>query len=126
MTLTRKDGVATLLTALALLAFVATHETWNVWLVGSSHRWAAVAITLLGAVTCGLGSAAQETSKGAKMDSVTMLLAGVGAAAAVFAIWAVWTGSLTPLSLLVVCVVVLWAGSTVRHGWHPARGPITS
>lgn len=124
MTLTRKDALATVVTALAVLAFVATHEAWNVWLVGSSHRFAAVVITLLGAVTCGLGSAGAEMSKGAKMDTFTMLLAGVGAVASVFAIWAIWTGSLTALSLLVVCMVVLWAGSTLRHAWHPAHGPI--
>ena len=59
MTLTRKDAVAAVLTALAVLAFVATHESWNVWLIGSSHRWAAGAIMVLGALTCGLGSAAR-------------------------------------------------------------------
>ncbi len=57
MTLTRKDAVAAVLTALAVLAFVATHQSWNVWLIGSSHRWAAGAIMVLGALTCGLGSA---------------------------------------------------------------------
>ena len=36
MTLTRKDAVATGFTGLAVLAFVATHEAWNVPLVGDS------------------------------------------------------------------------------------------
>ena len=36
MTLTRKDAVATGLTGLAVLAFVATYEAWNVPLVGDS------------------------------------------------------------------------------------------
>ena len=126
MTLTRKDALATVLTGVAVLVFFAAHEGWNVWLVGSSNRWAAVAITLLGAVTCGLGSAGDEMSKGAKMDGSVKVLSAVGAASAVFAIWAILTGSLTALSLLVVCTVVLWAGSTLRHAWHPTHGPITT
>jgi hypothetical protein len=64
MSLTRKDAVATVLTALGVLAFFATHESWNVWLIGSSHRWAAVAITLLGALTCALGSAGEVSRAG--------------------------------------------------------------
>ena len=126
MTLTRKDAVATALTALVVLTFVATHESWNVWLIGSSHRSAAVVITLLGALTCGLGSAGKERSKGASMDTATRLLSAAGVAAMLFAIWAIWTASLTPLSLLVVSIVVLWAGATLRHAWHPTQGPITT
>ncbi len=124
MTRTHKDALAGVLTALAVLAFAATHESWNVWLIGSSHRWAAVAITLLGVLTCSLGSAGTEMSKGADMDRATMLLAVVGVAALVFALWAISTASLTPLSLLVASMVVLWAGSTLRHAWQPAHGPI--
>jgi hypothetical protein len=66
----------------------------NVWLVGDGHRWAAGAILLLGSMNCGLGS----PGKG----RVTKVLA-------------IATGSLTPLSLLVVHIVVLWAISTFRH-----------
>ena len=126
MTLTRKDALATVLTGLAVLVFFAAHEGWNVWLVGSSNRWAAAAITLLGAVTCGLGSAGDEMSKGARMEGSIKVLSVVGVGSAVFAIWAIVSGSLTALSLLVLCVVVLWAGSTLRHAWHPAHGPITT
>jgi hypothetical protein len=56
MTRGLKDVVATGLTALAVLVFLATHESWGVWLIGDSRRWAAAAITLLGVTTCGLGS----------------------------------------------------------------------
>jgi hypothetical protein len=48
MTLTRKDTLATILTALAVFVVIATHQGWNVWLVGSSHHWAAGVITVLG------------------------------------------------------------------------------
>jgi len=126
MTLTRKDAAATLLTALAVLVFVAAHESWNVWLIGSSNRWAAVAIMLIGAVTCGFGSAADEMSQEGGMGSATKFLAGVGVVAGVLAIWAIVSGSLTALSLLVVAIVVLWAGSTLRHAWHPTHRPIAT
>lgn len=113
MTLTRRDLAATALTALAVLVFAATHEGWNVWLVGGSHRWAAGAITLLGMFTCGLGSPGKDTA--------TKLLAALGIAALVLAVLALATGSLTPLSLLVVDIVLLWAASLVRHAGHPAH-----
>lgn len=115
MSLSRKDFTATVLTVVAVLAFFATHEGWNVWLIGDSHRWAAGAIFALGALTCGLGSPSK--------DAVTKLLAVLGTIALVLAILAVATGSLTPLSLLVVDIVLLWAVSTVRHAVHVPHQP---
>ena len=41
------------------LVYATTHEGWNVPLIGAGHRWAAGAIMLLGAFTCGLGSPAR-------------------------------------------------------------------
>ena|SRR2546429_296635 len=111
MTLTRKDAAAAALTALAVLAYLATHEAWGVPLVGESHRWAAGAILLLGSMTCGLGSPGK--------DAATKLLALLGIAAFVLGVLALATGSLTPLSLLVVDVVALWAASTLRHAAGP-------
>ena len=108
MALTRKDLAATVLTALAVLAFAATHQGWNVWLIGGSHRWAAGTIVLLGAFTCGLGSPGKDTA--------TKVLAVLGVVAGVLAVLALVTGSLTPLSLLTVDIVLLWAASMVRHG----------
>jgi hypothetical protein len=109
---TRKDGMATVLTALAVLAFAATHEGWNVWLIGGSHRWAAGAIALLGVFTCGLGSPGK--------DVATKVLTALGIAALVLAVFALVSGSITALSLLTVDIVLLWAASMVRHG---SRGP---
>lgn len=117
MTLTRKDAAATFLTGLAVLAFFATHEGWNVPLVGDSHRWAAVVIFLLGAVTCSLGS---------QTKSMPMLFWALGSAALVLALLAVATGSLTPLSLLVIDIVVLWATATMRHIRHVPGRPIVT
>jgi hypothetical protein len=107
MQLTQKDLAATVLTALIVLVFLATHEGWNVWLVGDSRRWAAGAIFLIGTMTCGLGS----HSKG----RMTKMLATLGVTAFVLAVLAIATGSLTPLALLVLDIVVLWAISTFRH-----------
>jgi hypothetical protein len=111
MALTRKDLVATVLTALAVVVFAATHEGWNLWLVGDSHRWAAGVITLLGMLTCGLGSPGR--------GALTRVLATLGVAALVLAVAAFVSGSLTVLSLLVVDIVVLWALSLVRHAGRP-------
>jgi hypothetical protein len=97
---------------LTVIAFAATHEGWNVWLIGGSHRFAAGAIVLLGVLTCGLGSPGRDTA--------TRLLAVLGIAALVLAVLALVTGSLTPLSLLTLDVVLLWAGSMIRHSHrHP-------
>jgi hypothetical protein len=118
MTTKRKDGLATGLTALAVLTFFATHHAWNVWLVGDSHRWAAGVITLLGVITCALGTPSR--------DYGTRVLMVLGVLAAVLAVLAVWTGSLTPLSLLVVDIVLLWGASTLGHAQRERhRTPIT-
>jgi hypothetical protein len=118
MALTRKDAAAAALTALAVLVFLATHEGWGVPLVGDSHRWAAGAIFLLGCTTCGLGSPGK--------DAATKVLAILGVAALVLAALGVATGSLTPLSLLVADIVVLWTVSTARHTRHVPRTPVAS
>jgi hypothetical protein len=118
MTSLRKDVLATLLTGVAVLAFAATHEAWNVPLIGSSHRWAAALILLLGMATCGLGSPVR--------DRATRLLAGLGVAALALAAIALATGSLTALSLLVVDFVALWALSTARHLWHAPHHPVAT
>jgi hypothetical protein len=118
MTLTRKDATATVLTLLAVLTYAATHEGWNVPLVGGSHRWAAGAIMLLGMFTCGLGSPGRGVA--------SWLLATLGMLAFALAALALVTGSLTPLSLLVADIVVLWAVSTFRHAWQVPRKPIAA
>jgi hypothetical protein len=118
MGLTRKDTGATALTALVVLVFVATHQSWDVWLVGDSHRWAAGAITLLGVTTCGLGS----PDKGAR----SRLLASLGVTAAVLAVLSLATASLTPLSLLVADIVVLWAVATLGHVRHAPRTSVAA
>lgn len=116
MTLTRKDVAATVLTVLVVLTYTATHETWAVPLVGGSHRWATGAILLLGILGCGQGDA-----RGVGRRTMT-LFATLGGLALVLAALAFWTASLTPLSLLVAAIVLLWALATVRHVANTCRG----
>jgi hypothetical protein len=85
-------------------------------LVGDSRRWAAGAILLLGIGACGQGSRGRS--------SATWLLGGLGTLTLVLGVIALVTGSLTPLSLLVVDIVALWFASTVRHTWHFPRKPL--
>jgi F0F1-type ATP synthase assembly protein I len=115
--LTRKDALATLLTVAAVLVFAANRAGWNVWLVGTSNRWAAGAVFLLGMATCTLGRAATDELK----DAETKLLAAIGVLALAFAVWAVSTASATALTLLVASNVALWAGATLRHARHTAH-----
>ncbi len=58
----RKDAAATVLTVFAVMTFVATHDGWNVWLVGDSHRWAAGIIGLSGIAACALGSPGRDAA----------------------------------------------------------------
>jgi hypothetical protein len=107
---------ATALTILAVLVLLATHEGWNVWRIGGSHRWAAGAILVLGMGTCALGSPDKSTA--------AKLLGTLGTLALGLALIALVTGSLIALSLLVVDFVLLWAVSTFRHGLHAPQAPV--
>lgn len=118
MTVGRKDTLATALTALVVLTFLATHEAWDVPLVGTSHRWAAGVIALLGIATCALGSPASGLRP--------RILALLGVLAAALAALALATGSLTALSLLVVDIVMLWAAATLRHAQTRSRRPVAT
>jgi hypothetical protein len=60
------------------------------------------------------------------MSSATKVLSAFGAVTGLFAVWAIVSGSLTALSLLTAGVVVLWAGSTLRHASQPTRLPLAT
>ena len=114
MTLTRNDATATGLTALAVLAFLATHESWNNPLIGDSHRWATAVILALGIAACSVGA----------NRVISALFVVLGGAALVFGALALITGSLTPLSLLVADMVVMWGLATFRHAHTPPGRPV--
>ena len=116
MALTRKDLAATGLTTQVVLTYLATHRGWAVPLVGDSHRWAAAVILALGIATCSVGAR--------RVDSP--LFGILGGAAFVFGVLALVTGSLTPLSLLIADMVVMWALTTFRHGHTPRGRPVAT
>jgi hypothetical protein len=116
MTRLGKDLTAGLLTVLAVLVYATTHEGWNAYLIGGSHRWAAGAIGILGLGCCALGS-----RKKTAMTPVLMLL---GIAALALFVVAVVTGSLTPLSLLVAAIVLLFLVSTFEHVGEVRHRPV--
>jgi hypothetical protein len=117
--LTWKDTVATATTAAVVGVYAATHEAWAVPVIGSSHRWAAVLVFLLGTATCAEASGDRPQPASGK-DNLFALL---GILAFVLTAFAVATGSLVPLSLLVADIVVLWAMSTLRHAWRAPQAP---
>jgi hypothetical protein len=123
MKLNAKDGAATVLTALAVIVFAASAAEWDVWLVGSSTRWAAAVMLLLGMLTCALGR--PGAMAGEDRDAPTTTLAVLGVVALLSAAWAFVAGSTAALAVLVVCDVALWLGATVRHATgHGAAHPV--
>ena len=118
MTRTSKDALATLLTALSGLVFLSAYSSWNVWLVGSSNRWAAGVILLLGMRACSLGSPDKD-SKG----KTTVFLSALGVIALAAALFTLITASSSGLWILIVAFVALWALSTLRHALHLTAHP---
>lgn len=114
-----KDITGTVLCVLTVLVYATTHEEWGVWLIGSNHRWATGAIVLLGSAVFVVAGSMQ-----AMADSTLAILTSL---AVVLAAGSFASGSLTPLSLLVVVIVVVWLVAVVRdllevthHRPHPA------
>jgi hypothetical protein len=117
MTTTRKDIAATIVTGLAVATFFATHERWDVWLVGDSRRWAAGVILVLGFAACTLGNGA-NTMQADRWSAETKLATTLGIVSLGLGVTALINASLTVLSLLTIAIVALWAVATMDHLWH--------
>ncbi len=117
MSLTRKDGVAVLVAAWVVLVYVANVHGW--WYLGS-NRWAIVTMTAGGMVGCSLGSAFAG-----RPSLPVALLSALGVAALVLVVVGLLTGSHALLLALMVVLLALWAGSTLRHaaGTPPQPAP---
>jgi hypothetical protein len=99
-----EDVAATLLATATVMGFTATHQYWDVWLIGDSRRWAAGLLALLGVAMFGL----------AVRHIGMILFAVLGCAAVCFTGFALWTASLTPLSLLAATIILVWAPAVLR------------
>jgi hypothetical protein len=94
-------------------AFITSYAGWGVPLIGSSHRWAAGVIILLGLAAAALSSPGSEARSYA--------LSGLVLAAFLGAVLAFATASTAALALLVVALVALIATSIARHLRHTDR-----
>jgi hypothetical protein len=115
MVLTRKDLAGTAVAVLVVLVYAANvQQDW--WYLGS-NRWAAVTMAAIAAVGCPLGARLEEGK-----PSVPFVVLGLlGVAALALAIVAIVSAAQWALLALAIVVVVLWAGTTVRHALTPPR-----
>jgi hypothetical protein len=117
MFLTRKDLAGTTVAALVVLVYIANVQGW--WYLGS-NRWAAVTMLAIGAIGCPVGARIE----GEKLNSPAIVLLGsLGVATLVLALLAVVTAAQWALLALAIAVVVLWAGTTLRHALTPPPRP---
>ena len=119
MTLTRKDFGATVVAALVVLVYLANVQDW--WYLGS-NRWAAVTMLAIGAIGCPLGARADAMEGDA--TTPVLFLATLGVTALVLGIVAIVTAAQWALLALLIVLLVLWAGTTVRHVATPLQ-PLT-
>jgi hypothetical protein len=113
-----RDIAAFVLTALTVLVYATTHERWDIWMIGDSHRWGAALISLLAALVFLFAAFPLTMPLG--------LFATFAIAAAVLAVVALATASLTPLSILVALVVVVWLAATAEDVLHVPRKPVAT
>jgi hypothetical protein len=116
VTLTRKDFGATVVALLVVLVYVANVQDW--WYLGN-NRWAAVTMLAIGAIACPLGARVDEVEQGATTPIVFLGMLGV--TALVLGIIAIVTAAQWVLLALTIVLVVLWAGTTLRHVATPPR-----
>jgi hypothetical protein len=116
MALTRKDFGATVLAALVVLVYVANVQDW--WYLGS-NRWAAVTMLAIGMISCPLGARIDEIEQG--VTTPVVLLGTLGVTALVLGVIAVVTAAQWALLALTIVLLVLWAGTTLRHASTPPR-----
>lgn len=117
--LTWKDLAGTGVAALVVLVYAANGQDW--WYLGS-NRWAAVTMLVIGAIGCPLGA----RLVGERLTSLPIVLLGLlGVAALTVAILAIVTAAQWALLALAVLVVVIWAGTTLRHAATPPPRPAT-
>ncbi len=106
-----EDVAGTLVMAATVLGFTATHQRWDVYLIGDSRRWTAGLLTALALAMFALVF---------RHIGLTALIV-LACAAMCFAGFAFWTVSLTPLSLLAAVIVLVWAVAVLRDLFLPSE-----
>lgn len=115
MYLTRRDLVGTAVTALIVLAYAANVQGW--WYL-EGNRTAAVTMLVIGLVGCPLAARFEDE----RLRSAPFVALGLlGVVAFALGIVAIATGEQWALLGLTIVVVVLWAGTTLRHAVTPVR-----
>jgi hypothetical protein len=109
-----EDVASTILATATVMGFTATHQYWDVWLIGDSRRWTAGLLTIIALAMFALV---------ARHIGMTLLVV-LGCAAACFAGFAFATASLTPLSLLAATVILAWALAVLRDLFEVPRRPL--
>ena len=118
MRLTWKDGLATVLVAVAVVVFA----VWSAGasIAGISGRGLVVAIFLLGIGGCYTAQSHFETVYGVNGTTrpplaYVVLVSAVGALATVAGILALIVGGGLAVTTLLLAMIVMWILSTVRH-----------
>ena len=115
MSRTRRDAAVTALAALAILVYLANAGGWSVPLL-DQNRWAVGALALLGVAMCATGARV-----GGPWTSPMIVLGAVGFVAFALIVVGLVTASQAALTSLLVVLLVLWTGATIRHsGAHVA------
>jgi hypothetical protein len=99
-----EDVAATVLMAGTVLGYAAMHESWNVWFIGDSRRWTAGLLTVLAAAMLALVARHIGGAASVALGCVAIALAAV----------ALLTGWSTPVLLLGVTIVLMWAFAVAR------------
>ncbi len=111
-----EDVASTILATATVMGFTATHQYWDVWLIGDSRRWTAGLLTIIAVAMFALV---------ARHIGMTLLVV-VGCVAACFAGFAFATASLTPLSLLAATLILTWALAVLRDLFEVPRRPLVT
>jgi len=129
MTLTWRDGAATLIGGAALAVYMAVTHGWG-WVGISSYRTGALVLGGLGLTMCIVGGKLAVDEEGTPSQAGTLdiknpwigfaSLLGTGAFALTIA--GAITGSTAVFEWLGIDIIVLWALTTLRHTMYGLAG----
>jgi hypothetical protein len=111
MRLTWKDGISTVLAAVAVLVALAVTNAWG-WPLLGDYRAGTVALTLVGFGMCATGTAIGKTSWANPFVAIATLL---GVVALVLIVGGLIYATAPLFVALAAVIVALWFVSTLRH-----------